>query len=82
MNSPIIIALLGSVATIVVYMIAGNISNKWLKGSVQVFSIILGILVAGAISSDPGVSAIAGKYFFYIMVVVAIGSKLFGKKNA
>ena len=81
MNSPIILALLACITTIIIYVNAGKISNKWLKGSLQIASIFIGFFVAGAIASDATDFAKVGEYFFYIMIAIAIVNKLFGKKK-
>jgi len=47
----------------------------------QIISIFLGLVVASAFSPDATTSGKSGIYFFYIMVVVAIGTKLFGKRK-
>ncbi|MBT8348657.1 MAG: hypothetical protein HKP62_04330 [Sulfurovum sp.] len=82
MNSPIIIAVIASIATVVVFILAGKISNKWAKGAVQIFSVLFGIFLAGAISSDTAISTKSGEYFFYIMITVAILGKILGKKKS
>lgn len=81
MNSPIIIALTGSIFAIVTYYLASKVSNKWLKNLLQLASVIFAIFLIAAMSASGAVSAKSGEYFFYIMVAVAIGSKLFGKKK-
>ena len=82
MNLSIMIAFFATIITILVYSLAGKANNKYLRGTIQIASVIVGIFVTGAVSSDSAVAAKSGEYFFYMMIAVAIGSKIFGKNNS
>lgn len=82
MVSPAIIAAIASAITVILYRASGRISNKYAKGTAQLVSVILGLIVSASLSADPEVASVAGQYFFYMMIAIAILAKLFGKKLA
>ena len=82
MTSPIIVALIAALTTVALYYGCGKIGNKYAKGAAQIASVILGVVIAGALSADNLVSAKSGEYFFYIVVAFAILAKIFGRKKA
>jgi hypothetical protein len=81
MNSAFIVAIIASLITVVLFYASGRIPNKYAKTSAQLLSVVLGVLVAGGLSSDNSVANAAGQYYFYIMIAIAIIAKIFGKKT-
>ena len=81
MQSPVIVAFIASALAIVLFKLAGRISHKLGRGAAQIGAFLLAIAVAGLLSADSAVSVKAGEYFFYIIVVYAIGAKVLGRKK-
>ena len=81
MITSIIVASIASAITITLYYACNRISNKYAKGIAQLATVFLGIFISGALSSDTASAALAGQYFFFIVVVFTVIAKIFGKKR-
>lgn len=78
---PILIAILASVITIVLFVLSKKVSNRFLLSLAQLISVAAGILMIGLLSEDPGQARITGTYYFYILLAVALISKIFFKSK-
>jgi hypothetical protein len=79
MTSPIVVALIAAIITIMLFYACGKIGNKYARGAAQIVTVILGVVISGALSADTSVAAMSGQYFFYIVVAYAILAKIFGR---
>ena len=80
---PILISVLAAIMTIILISLSNKISNKYLKPLSQLGSVFIGVLfiVSFAESAIQARSEI-GKYYFYILIVAAIISKVISMKRA
>ena len=81
MGSPIVVALIAALITVILYISAKRIPNRFARGAAQLASVIVGILVAGGLAADNIIANQAGEYYAYTMFGVAVVAALFGKKK-
>jgi len=78
MKSPLVIAVIGVVVTIVLYMLCGKLTNKVFKGIGQIGAVIAGLVAVAGLAPDTKIAGTASQFWFLSIVVLAVVSKLFG----
>lgn len=81
MHSPIALAIIGTIITLLLYNQCHKISNNILRGIAQLGSVFVAIAIVGSMAPDSKVAMLTGQYFGASIIIVAIISKIFGKSR-